>query len=149
MISKRAELENYAQNVLRPNLCRAQEQYIKHTFLCLTSFLIMFVCIWICIHTNKSLLLLSFSFLWYIPYYFCYHRGLYWRKTEKDIRECINQIMIELNKPGEPSKGPNNFTVTIVDSVFDWKEFTSTLRDIFKKEPLLVFPNPVDASELV
>lgn len=55
------------------------------------------------------------------------------------------KIMTELSKPGEPSKTPNDFRVSISDSLF----FTGYSETIGKKEPLLVFPNPVDASELV
>lgn len=153
MISNRRALENYAQNVLRPNLCKARSQQVYHLFYVTLFGLSAWVCIlaaWAFTDGFVCLVLYFIAFIVSLPTCIYSPRLEYWQRTEKNIRARLDQVMDELIEPGEPSKGPEDFALPIETSAFDAKFFSLGLLSLFKAEPELVFPSPSpSASDIV
>lgn len=147
--TRRKALEDYAQNVLRANRCKARHMQFKQTVYAAAFALIVLVCCWgVWRHGKDSALQyegLLISIGCSLMAHACLQRRRYWRRVEKGIQSRLDQIMDELTKPGEPTLSPGDLAVSIVESIFDEPSFSSGLDWAFKDEPELVFPS----SELV
>lgn len=139
MLSKRRNLEDYAQNVLRAQLCKAKGEQYSHLAIATTFLLASFVTVlvWVAwresvVANDLSLYVVGFSLMgaWSL------YRWRHWSQVEQTIRDKISDIMVELRQPGEPERDPDHFAV----KAFDSGEFSWGLLQLFKEEPLLVFP---------
>jgi hypothetical protein len=147
-LNRRKQLEDYAQNVLRAQLCQAKGE--QFTFLALGLVLLLgcFLSCWIgwlnrsdrktIVHIEYWFWILGFGFSSALAF----RRARYWRHTELLIRSHIDEILASLSRPGEPDKEPSDFKVQIVESVEEMGEFSFFRQKMFRQEPLIVFPRP-------
>ena len=150
-MSKRRELENYAQNVLRPNLCKAKDMQIHNlstAFLCVCVIIVLSG-LWLILPSpNEGFVVLVCGFHVAVVAMIALFRLRYWRQVELLILDRIAQIMVELQKPGEPEKEPADFAVSMVELSFERTQYVDLLLNRFRRQPELVFPSP-SASDLV
>lgn len=141
MLSKRRNLENYAQNVLRAQLCKAMGKQYSNLAIGITFLLASVVTVfaWVAwresaVAIDLALYVIGFSLMGVWSLY----QSRYWLRVEQTIRGKISEIMAELRQPGEPERDPDHFAI----KAFDSGEFSKSLLRLFKEEPLLVFPQP-------
>lgn len=149
-MSKRRELEDYAKNVLRPNLCKTRSHHINSlanalVYACMASCIAGFCLTLPSPGTSLSYLFVGVPVVFFVA---MLSRVWYWRRAERVIRGQLDQLMAELRKPGEPEKGPMDFAMSTIELPFEREEYTDLLLYRFKREPELVFPSP-PSSDLV
>lgn len=149
--TRRKALEDYAQNVLRANKCKARHVQFKQTVYAAAFAVIVLVCFWgAWKHRTDSALQyegLLIAIGCALMAHVCLQRKRYWIHVEQGIQSRLDQIMDELRKPGEPTLSPGDLAISIAESIFDEPSFSPGLDWAFKEEPALVFPSP--SSELV
>lgn len=149
--TRRKALENYAQNVLRANKCKARHMQLKQTVYAVAFTVIVLVCFWgVWRHRRDSALQCEFAAMAGVCLLMILvdlKRLRYWRHVEHSIQSRLDQIMDELRKPREPELGPGDLAISITESIFDEPSFSPGLDWMFKEEPALVFPSP--SSDLV
>jgi hypothetical protein len=148
--TRRKQLEDYAQNVLRAQMCQARGEQFTYLALGLALLLGCFLSFWIgwLNRSDRKTIIHIEYWVWILGYGFssalAFRLVRYWRETELLIRSRIDEILALLSRPGEPDKEPDDFKVQIVESVEEMAEFSSFRQTMFRQEPLIVFPQPVD-----
>lgn len=140
---KRTELENYAQNVLRPTLSKAKIQSELFTacyLFCAIIYIIGLLDIWVVFPRTISTAIRD-AFLICTGVYM--YRRRYWKNLRQTAENHIREIMIELSNPLGPVRGPSDFPINVSTSILDEGVSPSFYFKLFKEDPLLEFPNPV------
>ena len=140
---KRSELENYAQNVLRPTLSKAkiQEDLFTACYLfCVILYVIGLLDIWVIFPRTISTSV-RHAFLICSGLYL--YRRRYWKNLRQTAENHIKEIMTELSNPLGPFRGPSDFPINASTSILDEGVSPSFYFKLFKEDPLLEFPHPV------